>query len=236
MELQPERIEGRPYTIRSDVWSTGLSLLEFAQNRFPYPPDLGPIDLLQVIVRGPVPELDDDAEGGSRWSDKMKDFIKTWCVFAFLLRLCFFFFFCLFVFFAFRVGFVPLGFSFLLARSLLPLALAICLDFPRRSSRLVVFSRERAALHALFCSLRFCSRRVRDYLGIDVLPRRATSLYVTLPSEPNPIAKFKLCVRPWTWTSGSGEQLHSSRHASSSKDILTVSVPLDRAFDRRSNF
>jgi serine/threonine protein kinase len=52
--LQPERIEGRSYSISSDVWSTGISLLEFAQNRFPYPPDLGPIDLLQVIVRGPV--------------------------------------------------------------------------------------------------------------------------------------------------------------------------------------
>lgn len=39
--MAPERIKGDPYTIRSDVWSTGLSLLEFAQNRFPYPPDLG---------------------------------------------------------------------------------------------------------------------------------------------------------------------------------------------------
>lgn len=81
---QPERIEGRPYTIRSDVWSTGLSLLEFAQSKFPYPPDLGPIDLLQVIVKGPVPELDDDAEGGVKWSEKMKDFVKTWYVPPFL--------------------------------------------------------------------------------------------------------------------------------------------------------
>jgi hypothetical protein len=82
---QPERIEGRPYTIRSDVWSTGISLLEFAQNRFPYPPDLGPIDLLQVIVQGPVPSLDDeerDDENGARvsssWSALMKDFIRVW--------------------------------------------------------------------------------------------------------------------------------------------------------------
>ena len=87
---QPERIEGRPYTIRSDVWSTGLSLLEFAQSKFPYPPDLGPIDLLQVIVKGPVPELDDDAEGGVKWSEKMKDFVKTWYVPPFLFFWFFF--------------------------------------------------------------------------------------------------------------------------------------------------
>lgn len=75
--MAPERIEGRPYTIRSDVWSTGLSLLEFAQNRFPYPPDLGPIDLLSVIVRGPVPRLDDDEERGVAWSESMKSFVET---------------------------------------------------------------------------------------------------------------------------------------------------------------
>jgi len=75
--MAPERIKGDQYTIRSDVWSTGLSLLEFAQNKFPYPPDLGPIDLLQVIVSGPVPQLDDDTEGNVMWSDLMKDFVKT---------------------------------------------------------------------------------------------------------------------------------------------------------------
>ncbi|KAF8316405.1 Pkinase-domain-containing protein, partial [Clavulina sp. PMI_390] len=79
--MAPERIEGRPYSIRSDVWSTGLSLLEFAQNKFPYPPDLGPIEQLQVIVHGPVPQLEDDEEdtegGGAMWSPAMKDFIKT---------------------------------------------------------------------------------------------------------------------------------------------------------------
>jgi len=77
--MAPERIEGRSYSISSDVWSTGISLLEFAQNRFPYPPDLGPIDLLQVIVKGPVPSLDDDKEEGEggHWSQSMKDFIRV---------------------------------------------------------------------------------------------------------------------------------------------------------------
>lgn len=41
------------YTIRSDVWSSGLTLLELAMNRFPYPDDLdNPIELLSFIVRG----------------------------------------------------------------------------------------------------------------------------------------------------------------------------------------
>lgn len=43
------------YTIRSDVWSSGLTLLELAMNRFPYPDDLdNPIELLSFIVRGEV--------------------------------------------------------------------------------------------------------------------------------------------------------------------------------------
>jgi mitogen-activated protein kinase kinase len=52
--IKPERITGHPYSIRADVWSTGLTFLELAQNRFPYPPDLGPIELLTYIVNGEV--------------------------------------------------------------------------------------------------------------------------------------------------------------------------------------
>ncbi|CAE6475439.1 unnamed protein product [Rhizoctonia solani] len=78
--MAPERITGNPYSIRADVWSTGLTFLELAQNRFPYPPDLGPIELLTYIVNGEVPELEDepgDENGGAiHWSDGMKSFIK----------------------------------------------------------------------------------------------------------------------------------------------------------------
>jgi serine/threonine protein kinase len=52
--LQPERINGNGYTIRSDVWSTGIALLELVQNKFPFPNDLGPIDLIMHITRTPV--------------------------------------------------------------------------------------------------------------------------------------------------------------------------------------
>ncbi|CAE6492540.1 unnamed protein product, partial [Rhizoctonia solani] len=79
--MAPERITGNPYSIRADVWSTGLTFLELAQNRFPYPPDLGPIELLTYIVNGEVPELEDEpgdenGNGAIHWSDGMKSFIK----------------------------------------------------------------------------------------------------------------------------------------------------------------
>ncbi len=35
--LQPERLQGTQYTIRSDVWSMGLSLVELALGRYPIP-------------------------------------------------------------------------------------------------------------------------------------------------------------------------------------------------------
>ncbi|KAJ7091156.1 kinase-like domain-containing protein [Mycena epipterygia] len=72
--MAPERICGQTYTIRSDVWSTGISLLELVQNRFPFPADLPPIELMMYITAGEPPRLDD--EPGVQWSVEMKDFIK----------------------------------------------------------------------------------------------------------------------------------------------------------------
>ncbi|KIK09894.1 hypothetical protein K443DRAFT_671206 [Laccaria amethystina LaAM-08-1] len=72
--MAPERICGNEYTIRSDVWSTGISLLELVQNRFPFPNDLPPIELMMYITNGEPPRLED--EPGVQWSDEMKDFIK----------------------------------------------------------------------------------------------------------------------------------------------------------------
>nr|GAT45439.1 STE/STE7 protein kinase [Mycena chlorophos] len=72
--MAPERISGQQYSIRSDVWSTGISLLELVQNRFPFPNDLPPIELMMYITAGEPPRLED--EGELKWSDEMKDFIK----------------------------------------------------------------------------------------------------------------------------------------------------------------
>lgn len=81
--MAPERITGQSYTITSDVWSLGVTLLEVAQHRFPFPADgtemqprAGLIDLLTYIVRQPIPKLKDEPENGIRWSDNFKYFIE----------------------------------------------------------------------------------------------------------------------------------------------------------------
>ncbi|KAK5117009.1 hypothetical protein LTR62_006730 [Meristemomyces frigidus] len=65
--MAPERIQGSPYTVKSDVWSVGLMLMELAIAKFPFSIDsddpeeaAGPqgiLDLLQQIVLEPSPRL-----------------------------------------------------------------------------------------------------------------------------------------------------------------------------------
>ncbi|KAK2628448.1 hypothetical protein QTJ16_001551 [Diplocarpon rosae] len=81
--MAPERITGQSYTITSDVWSTGVTLLEVAQHRFPFPADgtemqprAGLIDLLTYIVRQPIPKLKDEQDAGIKWTDNFKYFIE----------------------------------------------------------------------------------------------------------------------------------------------------------------
>lgn len=64
--MSPERISGKAYSFDSDIWSLGLSLVECATGRFPYPPPdhspagkapMGFWDLLDYIVEKPPPAL-----------------------------------------------------------------------------------------------------------------------------------------------------------------------------------
>ena len=65
--MAPERIKGEAYTVKSDVWSVGLTIMESAIGRFPFdaaPGDprqstapMGILDLLQQIVLEPAPHL-----------------------------------------------------------------------------------------------------------------------------------------------------------------------------------
>ncbi|GBG84204.1 hypothetical protein CBR_g38176 [Chara braunii] len=61
--MSPERIMGERYGYKCDVWSVGLSLMECAIGRFPYPPPPGEsgwnnfFDLLQTVAREPPPSL-----------------------------------------------------------------------------------------------------------------------------------------------------------------------------------
>ena len=56
-ECQPERIIGNEYSIRADVWSAGLSILELVQNRFPFPENLSHIELIFHISQSEVDTL-----------------------------------------------------------------------------------------------------------------------------------------------------------------------------------
>ncbi|KAF1983245.1 kinase-like protein [Aulographum hederae CBS 113979] len=63
--MAPERIQGSPYTVKSDVWSVGLTLMELAVGKFPFSSGdadepggpQGILDLLQQIVLEPAPKL-----------------------------------------------------------------------------------------------------------------------------------------------------------------------------------
>jgi len=77
--MSPERIQGLRYTVDCDIWSLGLSLVECAEGRFPYPPasekgqPCGNFwDLLDYIVEKPPPGLSTDF-----YSDAFVDFVAT---------------------------------------------------------------------------------------------------------------------------------------------------------------
>jgi mitogen-activated protein kinase kinase len=65
--MAPERIQGEKYTVKSDVWSFGLSIMELAIGKFPFDASeqlsddegqpAGILDLLQQIVHEPAPKL-----------------------------------------------------------------------------------------------------------------------------------------------------------------------------------
>lgn len=81
--MAPERIQGQPYTVTSDVWSLGLTVMEVAQHRFPFLPEdeataqpLMPIELLTFIVNMPAPELRDEPDEGIYWSDAFRHFLS----------------------------------------------------------------------------------------------------------------------------------------------------------------
>ncbi|SCU79881.1 LAFA_0B06238g1_1 [Lachancea sp. 'fantastica'] len=78
--MAPERIQGQPYSVTSDVWSLGLTLLEVAQAKFPFDSgkmaaNMPPIELLMLILTF-TPELRDAPELNISWSKSFKSFIQ----------------------------------------------------------------------------------------------------------------------------------------------------------------
>ncbi|KAG8227372.1 hypothetical protein J437_LFUL000380 [Ladona fulva] len=73
--MAPERIDphGNPsqYDIRSDVWSLGISLLELATGRFPYPTWGTPFEQLKQVVKDDPPRLPTSSD----FTPEFQDFI-----------------------------------------------------------------------------------------------------------------------------------------------------------------
>ncbi|RUS32686.1 putative dual specificity protein kinase Fuz7 [Jimgerdemannia flammicorona] len=73
--MAPERIQGAPYAVQSDIWSLGLTIIEVAQNRPALPPpgysQLAIFELLDFIVHQPIEELPDDR------SAELRDFVRV---------------------------------------------------------------------------------------------------------------------------------------------------------------
>ena len=74
--MSPERVNGVPYAIRSDVWAVGITMLEAATGRPAYDGNdiAGDLDLMHAIVKKPSPKPTRNGD----FSDDFCDFIEAW--------------------------------------------------------------------------------------------------------------------------------------------------------------
>ncbi|KAM7540988.1 hypothetical protein Aperf_G00000045532 [Anoplocephala perfoliata] len=79
--MAPERINpdlmSHGYDVRSDVWSLGISLVEMATGRFPYPSWRSPFHQLQSVLQSPSPQLPPDDEVEVPFSAAMREFVEA---------------------------------------------------------------------------------------------------------------------------------------------------------------
>lgn len=68
--IQCETVRDNPYDYKADIWSLGITLIEFAQRDPPHH-DMSPVRVLLKIQKGEPPKLDFP----SRWSKEFSDFL-----------------------------------------------------------------------------------------------------------------------------------------------------------------
>mmetsp|Transcript_15264 Transcript_15264/g.24802 ORF Transcript_15264/g.24802 Transcript_15264/m.24802 type:complete len:336 (+) Transcript_15264:136-1143(+) len=73
--MSPERIEHRPYSYASDIWSVGLVLYECATGKFPYEDKVngGVLAWVQTIRENETPRLPRKSPTGGKFSPQMQD-------------------------------------------------------------------------------------------------------------------------------------------------------------------
>ncbi|CAB3998411.1 dual specificity mitogen-activated kinase kinase 4 isoform X2 [Paramuricea clavata] len=81
--MAPERIDPdslrNGYDVRSDVWSFGLTMIELATGKFPYPKWTSVFDQLTAVVMGNPPQLSNDDPSRNPFTPEFMDFVNT-CV------------------------------------------------------------------------------------------------------------------------------------------------------------
>jgi serine/threonine protein kinase len=70
--MAPERIDSRPYTFNSDVWSFGLTMMAVALGRLPIDVANGFWSVLNAVRDREPPKMPDDGH----WSSEFRDFIS----------------------------------------------------------------------------------------------------------------------------------------------------------------
>ncbi len=70
--MSPERILGKEYGRKGDIWGLGILLLECATGKYPYPQENVLLHLVQNIAEGDSPKLPEN----SQFSKEFRDFIS----------------------------------------------------------------------------------------------------------------------------------------------------------------
>lgn len=81
--MAPERIDpqrAKGYDVRSDVWSLGITLMEVATGKFPYPKWGSVFEQLYQVVQGDPPRIT-TSYNDMEFSTEFVDFVNTWWVF-----------------------------------------------------------------------------------------------------------------------------------------------------------